>query len=147
MNNLLETLTTLALSLTELQTILAEENRQLSALKIQPLELQRLSDAKSKQLSTVAYYDARRQLQEQQNRVIAPYAGNAELAAAWREIVLKVKKASEWNQQSGLLLERHQQAAKALRGVFEKSGAKATLYGAKGQPGSPSAVRAYRHLA
>ena len=147
MNTLLETLTTLALSLTELQTVLLEENRQLSALKIQPLALQRISDAKSKQLSTVAYYDAQRQVQENQLGMVAPYTGHAELAANWRDIVLKVKTASEWNQQSAMLLERHQQASKALQGLFEKSGAKATLYGAKGQPGSPSAVRACNHRA
>lgn len=147
MNTLLETLTMLALSLTELQTILTKENRQLSALRIQPLELQRISDAKSKQLSTVAYYDAQRQHQEQQLGISAPYQGKRELAASWSEIVQQVKKASEWNQQSAMLLERHQQAAKALQGVFEKSGAKSTLYGAKGQPGAPSTVRAYHHLA
>lgn len=147
METLLETLSTLTQSLTDLEPVLVDEYRQLSALKIDPVVLQRISDAKSKQLSTVAYYDAQRQDLEKKLALSAPYTGHAELAAVWHETVQKVKKASQLNQQSHLLLERHQQASKALQSLFQKNLVKGTIYGAKGQSGTLSTGRAHSHLA
>ncbi|HCW46140.1 MAG TPA: flagellar biosynthesis protein FlgN, partial [Erwiniaceae bacterium] len=60
MDTLQATLNKLQETLNELDVVLVEEVKQLSGAQINPVSLQRISDRKSRLLSTVAYYDEQR---------------------------------------------------------------------------------------
>ncbi|WP_130831399.1 flagella synthesis protein FlgN [[Erwinia] mediterraneensis] len=143
MENLLSTLIRLQESLAALQPVLQEENRQLSALKINPVSLQALADHKSRLLAAIAHYDAQRKEQETALHLTAPYAQQVELAARWQAIVQQVKQSNALNQKSGQLLERQMKNASGLRGAMSKAGATVALYGAKGEVSDSGMARAY----
>lgn len=133
MENLHTTLMRLQSTLDSLLVTLQEENSQLSALKINPVSLQMVSDAKSRLLSTIAWHDAQRQQQEGAMAIAAPYARHPRLASCWHEITQVVIRSNEINHKNRMLLERHMKTSREMQEVIVKAGINNTLYGSKGQ--------------
>ena len=123
MDTLQATLNKLQETLNELDVVLVEEVKQLSGAQINPVSLQRISDMKSRLLSTVAYYDEQRKQQEDSLQLFAPYPQQPTLAALWNDMVPTIKRASEMNQQTSQLLEMHMQRARNLIRAIDKTAA------------------------
>lgn len=143
MENLLSVLARLQESLEQLLPVLQEENRQLSAVKINPVSLQALADHKSRMLANIAHYDAQRREQEATLKLTPPYAQQSALAARWQAIVQQVEQSNALNQKSGQLLEKHMKNSTGFRGAISKAGSTVALYGAKGEVSDPGTARAY----
>ncbi|AIX75420.1 MAG: flagellar export chaperone FlgN [Mixta calida] len=143
MDTLQATLNKLQETLNELDVVLVEEVKQLSGAQINPVSLQRISDMKSRLLSTVAYYDEQRKQQEDSLQLFAPYPQQPTLAAFWNDMVPTIKRASEMNQQTSQLLEMHMQRARNLIRAIDKTAAAPGLYTAGGQSDNNGSTRAY----
>lgn len=144
MENLATTLEKLQEALHELETVLAEEIKQLSGARVDPVALQHLSDAKSRLLSTVAFYDEQRKQQEDRLQLFAPYTAQATLAARWAQMMPVIKKSSEMNYQTSQLLEMHMQKAQQFARAMEKTAVAAPkLYNAGGQSENKGTSRSY----
>ncbi|AUY23534.1 flagella synthesis protein FlgN [Mixta calida] len=143
MDTLQATLNKLQETLNELDVVLVEEVKQLSGAQINPVSLQRISDMKSRLLSTVAYYDEQRKQQEDSLQLFAPYPQQPTLAALWNDMVPTIKRASEMNQQTSQLLEMHMQRARNLIRAIDKTAAAPGLYTAGGQSDNNGSTRAY----
>lgn len=137
--NLQTILTRLLNSLSELEAILIEEANQLHRLQINPVSLQIITDSKSQLLSTISYYDELRK----QQALAAPYAQDAKLAACWKEIVKRSKKAQELNQKIHDLLDIHMQKSSSFKHSLNKAGSASTLYSASGQSSQDIAGKVY----
>lgn len=133
MEDLQATLLRLQNALDKLQVTLQEENHQLSAIKINPVSLQLVSDAKSRLLSTIAWHDAQRQQQENMGALAAPYTQQPQLANCWREITRMVTDSNKINHENRILLERHMKASREIQEMLVKTCFNTRLYGSKGQ--------------
>lgn len=143
MENLRSVLQKMQDSLGELERILVEELNQLKRLKINPVSLQIVSDSKSQQLSTIAYYDDLRKQLEASMHISAPYHQNARFSTQWNAITVKVKKAQAMNVKIYELLDMHMQKTDRLKKLLSKSGTAATLYSSEGQTRSPVSGNIY----
>lgn len=143
MNKLHTLLTQLSEALQKLQPILQEENKQLSALKVNPVSLQIISDHKSRLLATIAHYDEQRRRLEQELSLATPYDGHEVLSQCWQQIVQQVKASDDLNRQNGELLQKQMNNAAGFRSAVDKAGAGLSLYGQKGKTMQPGAGRAY----
>ncbi|CAD5358491.1 Flagellar biosynthesis protein flgN [Enterobacter cancerogenus] len=116
----------------ELEAILAEEIRQLSRPQINPVSLQIVSDAKSKLLSSISYYDEIRCHEEKRLDIAAPYHDDGTLSARWHNIRERASQANMLNQQIHALLNMHMQKTSDLQLVVGLAGKELTTYDADG---------------
>ncbi|MBT9432638.1 flagellar export chaperone FlgN [Candidatus Sodalis endolongispinus] len=86
MDNLTLALRQLDQALDKLGQILQAEYQLLMTLTLQPVALQGITHDKSRQLSTLAHYDALRQQAENHCGLRVPYTGHPDLAALWWQI-------------------------------------------------------------
>lgn len=143
MENLTVILQNMSERLEELESTLAEENRQLSQAQINPVSLQVVSDNKSRLLSAVNFFDEQRRQEEVQRRFTQPYAGHRQLSSAWEGITRVVKKCNELNQQSYQLLEMHLKKANDVKKLVSQA-TPSSLYGESGDRRPQEAGNAYR---
>ncbi len=129
--------------LDELDSTLAEENRQLSQAQINPVSLQMISDNKSRLLAAINFYDEQRRQEEKQLRITPPFAHQREPAVLWEHITGVVKKCNEMNQQSYQLLEMHLKRVNDVKKLVSQV-ASSPLYGARGDRGQQDSGTVYR---
>lgn len=129
--------------LDELDSTLAEENRQLSQAQINPVSLQVISDNKSRLLAAINFYDEQRRQEETQLRIAPPFVRHREPAALWERITRIVKKCNEQNQQSFQLLEMHMKRVSDVKKLVSQV-ASSPMYGASGGSGQQDSGTMYR---
>ncbi|MFE8048590.1 flagella synthesis protein FlgN [Brenneria goodwinii] len=93
--------------LQQLQETLEQEELELSARVVNSALLQRVTENKSEQLTTLRYFDNQRQKLEQQNNLIAPYAEQSDLHTLWSDIQALTQALSQNNHRNALLLRQH----------------------------------------
>ncbi|HIE2219764.1 TPA: flagella synthesis protein FlgN [Serratia marcescens] len=131
MENLAQLLDKLLETLLALNGVLEEEHDLLCSGQLPGVALQRVTDAKSQLLATVAYLEQQRLGQEKACGQRAPYASHASLADRWQRVQLLSQTLREKNQHNGLLLNQqidHNAQALAILSKNNKS-----LYGPDGQ--------------
>ncbi|MGQ6007751.1 flagella synthesis protein FlgN [Serratia sp. TSA_105.2] len=131
MENLAQLLDKLLETLQALNGVLEEEHDLLCSGQLPGVALQRVTDAKSQLLATVAYLEQQRLGQEEACGQRAPYSSHASLADRWQRIQLLSQTLREKNQHNGLLLNQqidHNVQALAILSKNNKS-----LYGPDGQ--------------
>lgn len=133
MENLRVTLTELELLLDQMETLLTEEIKQLSLIRVNPVALQSISDNKSRLLSSIDFYDKQRQQIEANGDMVAPYKNSPELSSLWESVVAKTKNANELNHRSFVLLEVHMQKMDQLKKLFKDVGGNNTIYASSGK--------------
>ena len=130
MENLAQLLDKLLETLQALNGVLEEEHDLLCSGQLPGVALQRVTDAKSQLLATVAYLEQQRLGQERACGQRAP-ASHAPLADRWQRVQLLSQTLREKNQHNGLLLNQqidHNAQALAILSKNNKS-----LYGPDGQ--------------
>lgn len=130
MENLAQLLDKLLETLQALNGVLEEEHDLLCSGQLPGVALQRVTDAKSQLLATVAYLEQQR-LGGKSLRATRPYANHAPLADRWQRVQLLSQTLREKNQHNGLLLNQqidHNAQALAILSKNNKS-----LYGPDGQ--------------
>lgn len=143
MDKLLITLIKLQELLNEQEEVLAEEIKQLSLPKVNPVTLQCIADSKSRLLSAISYFDTQRRQVEAKGNITTPYAGNPKLANLWKVIVIKTKNLKELNYKSYLLLELHMQKIQEFKKLVKDSGMMNSLYEPDGQTEHKASGRVY----
>ncbi|MBN5376806.1 flagellar export chaperone FlgN [Serratia marcescens] len=131
MENLAQLLDKLLETLQALNGVLEEEHDLLCSGQLPGVALQRVTDAKSQLLATVAYLEQQRLGQEKACGQRAPYDSHAPLADRWQRVQLLSQTLREKNQHNGLLLNQqidHNAQALAILSKNNKS-----LYGPDGQ--------------
>ncbi|QNK34265.1 flagellar export chaperone FlgN [Serratia sp. JUb9] len=118
-------------TLSELESVLAEEHALLCAGTLPGPALQRVTDDKSQLLATVNHLEQQRQLLENGGGPKAPYAGHDGLTARWRQVQQQSQQLREKNQHNGLLLSRHIDHNAQALAVLNKQNK--NLYGPDGQ--------------
>ncbi|WP_075180977.1 flagellar export chaperone FlgN [Pantoea sp. 1.19] len=103
--------------LTSLAEVMAAEQQQLAAGRLNSSLLQRITEDKQSLLNTLHFFDQQRQAAEQSLCLTAPYPGHGAAAARWQAIRTATAALRDINVHNGLLLEQqmaHNQASLAL---------------------------------
>lgn len=119
MDNLTLALRQLDQALDKLGQILQAEYQLLMTLTLQPVALQGVTHDKSRQLSTVAHYDALRQQAENHCGLRVPYTGHPDLAALWGQIQTRTRELHEQNRQNGVRLEAQMAQVRTLSAAIK----------------------------
>ncbi len=120
--------------LQQLELILVEEQRLLSAGQVNAALLHRVTENKNEQLTTLQYVDNLRQKAALLNDVGAPpYASYSELHHLWLSIMELTAKLSRNNYRNGLLLAQHLKHNQQILAVLEEHQTQRRLYGPDGQ--------------
>ncbi|WP_191091663.1 flagella synthesis protein FlgN [Affinibrenneria salicis] len=135
--NMFDTLARMQDALQQLDEILAQEQQELSAGRVNAAFLHRLTENKNEQLSILSHFDHQRLQLEQQLSISAPYEQHAELNATWMAIHQKTRHLSESNHRNGLLLDQHLNNTQAAMSFLEKQASQQTVYGPDGQQQRP----------
>lgn len=133
MEKLRHTLLKLQELLNQMDSLLVEEIKQLSSVRINPIALQPISDNKSLILSAINFYDNQRKQLEKQGQFAAPYDNSPKLANLWSSIVSQTKNANELNQKSYVLLELHMQKMQEFTKMVQDLEKKNTMYASSGK--------------
>ncbi|TCV95536.1 flagella synthesis protein FlgN [Biostraticola tofi] len=115
-----------------LEIELAEEERLLSVMQINPVELQVVTDKKSQLLAAVSYYDEQRHLAEKQASQPAPYR-DRRLSERWQHILTLTKKLSDMNIHNGTLMEKQAAFMRKMQSMMQNTRMGQMVYGADGQ--------------
>lgn len=120
--------------LQQLELILVEEQRLLSAGRVNAALLHRVTENKNEQLATLQHADNLRQKVERDNAYDAPpYSRYPELRHLWQAIRQLTEKLNQNNYRNGLLLNQHLQQNQQILAVLEEHQTHRRLYGPDGQ--------------
>ncbi|MCU6237583.1 flagellar export chaperone FlgN [Morganella morganii] len=133
MEKLRHTLLKLQELLNQMDSLLVEEIKQLSSVRINPIALQPISDNKSRILSAINFYDNQRKQLEKQGQFSAPYSNSPKLSNLWSSIVSQTKNANELNQKSYALLELHMQKMQEFKKMVKDLEKKNAMYASSGK--------------
>ncbi|TKI08301.1 flagella synthesis protein FlgN [Martelella alba] len=120
--------------LQQLELILVEEQRLLSAGRVNAALLHRVTENKNEELATLQHADSLRQ----KTALIRgagqpPYEAYPELQRLWQSIRQLTEKLSHDNFRNGLLLNQHLQHNQQILAVLEERQIQRRLYGPDGQ--------------
>jgi flagella synthesis protein FlgN len=120
--------------LQQLELVLMEEQRLLSAGQVNAALLHRVTENKNEQLTTLQYVDGLRQKSAQSlGAGEPPYEDNTELHQLWLAITGLTKNLSQNNFRNGLLLNQHLKQNQQVLAVIEEHQTHRRLYGPDGQ--------------
>ncbi len=120
--------------LQQLELILLEEQRLLSAGQVNAALLHRVTENKNEQLVTLQYVDDLRQKSAQALDAGAPpYAAHLELHQLWLAITRLTQDLSQNNYRNGLLLNQHLKQNQQILAILEEHQSHRSLYGPDGQ--------------
>ncbi|XBS68383.1 flagellar export chaperone FlgN [Acerihabitans sp. KWT182] len=120
--------------LQQLELILVEEQRLLSAGQVNAALLHRVTENKNEQLATLQYLDDQRQNAARgQGLTESAYGQYPELQHLWQTILRLTAGLSRNNTRNGLLLNQHLKQNQEILAVLEAHQARRSLYGPDGQ--------------
>ncbi|MHA7846401.1 flagella synthesis protein FlgN [Serratia sp. D1N4] len=131
MEDLIQLLDKLLVTLNALGTTIAQEHALLCSNTLAGVALQRVTDSKSQLLATVSYLEKQRLAVEQPHGLRAPYTHHAHLAAHWQRVQQLGQQLREQNQHNGLLIKQHIDHNAQALAVLSKQNS--SLYGPDGQ--------------
>lgn len=132
MNSLLTALDKMLEVLSSLTEVMAAEQQQLSAGRINSSLLQRITEDKSSLLSTLNYLDEMRRQAEKVVGLQAPYPSQPELAQRWESVQQRTARLHDTNHHNGMLLNQqitHNEQALAVLKPYQSQ----AFYGPDGQ--------------
>lgn len=132
MNDLRITLVKINSLLEELELVLTEELKQLNRPQLNPVNLQMLSDNKSRLLSAINFFEEKRKVEENKLGIAAPYDQQPVLKSLWENVVAIVRQTSKINMNIYPILELQMQKALTLKSMVKQVSNCAALYGADG---------------
>lgn len=130
MPGLSDTLEEIFAALNSLGEVLAQEQEQLCAGRIDAVRLQSCTQRKETLLATLRHLDVRRR---SEGGDAAPYGEHPALASLWHSISQLTERLQNLNQHNGRLLEQHLQRNQEALGVLNGRHGP-SLYGPDGQP-------------
>ncbi|WP_213991010.1 flagellar export chaperone FlgN [Sodalis sp. dw_96] len=120
--------------LQQLELILMEEQRLLSAGQVNAALLHRVTENKNEQLATLQYADGlRKQAAQSLGAGESPYGSYPELHLLWQAITQLTANLNRSNTRNGMLLNQHMQQNQQIMAVLEEHQARRRLYGPDGQ--------------
>ncbi|WP_413724776.1 flagella synthesis protein FlgN [Sodalis sp. RH16] len=120
--------------LQQLELILIEEQRLLSAGQVNSALLHRVTENKNEQLATLQYADGlRKQAAQSLGAGAPPYSSYPELHQLWQTITQLTASLHRSNTRNGMLLNQHMQQNRQIMAVLEEYQSRQRLYGPDGQ--------------